>query len=93
MLSVGLVGRWALLDENIRKEATPKRSKSGGAVRSPTDATAAKGKDAGRASRTGAKKRVRWPDEVVHVGGFSIGGASRQQVNEATILTRPVWSS
>lgn len=31
--------------------------------------------------KSGLKKSVRWADEVVHTGGFSIGGASKQQVS------------
>ncbi len=90
--------RWASLDdEEPQEERSSKRAAKRAAiaakgVASPTGSELRPKNrwDSGAptvAKKPGLKKSVRWADEVVHTGGFSIGGASKQQVTTQTSVT------
>jgi hypothetical protein len=76
--------RWASLDDDHPKERvdrSSKKHKKAGDTSTALPLPAAKGNEAsGTKKAVRIKKSVRWPDQVVHTGGFSIGGASKQQV-------------
>eukprot|EP00884_Botryococcus_braunii_P006620 jgi/Botrbrau1/1595/Bobra.0185s0014.2 len=81
--------RWASLDDEqpkrIRVDRAMKRSKVGDGPPSAA-ASGARGKEGIGSTKSGPKKSVRWPDEVVHSAGFSIGGALRQQLETVYVL-------
>jgi hypothetical protein len=89
--------RWASLDdeepqeERASKRAAKRAAIAAKGVASPTGSELRPKNrwDSGAptvAKEPGLKKSVRWADEVVHTGGFSIGGASKQQVTTQTFV-------